>query len=256
MLLYFWGMQQVIATRQKDQSLGKPLSADVLYMLDRAIRHSVIVELRAIHDRKHRSLGSGQIVMRLKDPVARDGLDSLIGTYGAKPAMPDVVMRWKYLDYVGKYCALFCADDEKSSLKDHPLSGKARLVRRMANKAVAHSTLDDYTLGGSDLGDMVLATVAVACAIEAAVGGVAAGNDFAKIESSGIRAAADLLHMEMDAEPHSVNMIQFYLPKWVETGQEFPHYPDDFERARNAFGGFRFIIRPGRGAVDKGEDGA
>lgn len=58
----------------------------------------------------------------------------------------------------------------------------------------AHSTLDDYELGGNDIGDVVLGSLTIACAIEAAVGDVAISNYLARVETSGFEAAAMLLH--------------------------------------------------------------
>jgi len=229
LLLYFWGMYQTLETEVQKQASRRPLSADATYMLRRAFLHSVILETRALHDRDSRSLGSCQIAKRLADPVARAGLHEYLARHPQGRVMEDVRQRDAYLDYVQRYCKLM-APAQKKALPDHPLGAKAELVRRMANKAVAHSTLDDYTLGGEDLRDVIVASIVIACAIEEAIGDAAIPNDFAVVESSGYRAAGHLLHVEVDTEPHNVNMIRGFLPGWIELGIEFPEYPAGFQR--------------------------
>jgi hypothetical protein len=229
LLLYFWGMHETIETEAKKNASARPLSSDALYMLRRTFLYSVILEARALHDRDGRSLGSCQIAKRLADPVAREGLHKYLADFPQGRVMQDVEQRNRYLDYVQRYCAI-TAPTKGAALPDHPLSTKVELVRRMANKAVAHSTLDDYTLGGEDLSDVVIASIVIACAIEAAVGNAAISNDFAVIESSGYRAAGHLLQVDVDSVPYNVNMIRGFLPGWVEFGTEFPNYPSDFQR--------------------------
>lgn len=199
-------------------------------MLRRAFLHSVILETRALHDRDNRSLGSRQIAERLADPTAREGLHKYLADYPQGRVMQDVEQRNLYLDYVQRYCG-FMAPHKGSAMPDHPLSIKAELVRRMANKSVAHSTLDDYMLGGEDLGDVVIASIVIACAIEAAVGDAAIPNDFAVVESSGYRAASHLLHVEVNPNPYNINMVRGFLPGWIKFGTEFPNYPGDFRRS-------------------------
>lgn len=230
LLLYFWGMHVTIETEAKKPASARPLSSDALYMLRRAFLHSVILETRALHDRDGRSLGSCQIAKRLADPGARAGLHKYLADYPQGGVMQDVEQRERYLDYVQRY-SFVMGPPKGRPLPEHPLAVKVELVRRMANKAVAHSTLDDYTLGGEDLADVVIASVVVACAIEAAVGDAATANDFAAIESSGYRAAGHLLHVEADAAPYNVKMIRGFLPAWVKFGGEFPSYPGDFRRS-------------------------
>lgn len=142
--------------------------------------------------------------------------------------MRDLEQRTKYVNYIEKYCTLMSAAPAASTLRAHPLSAKMQLVHQMSNKAVAHSTLDSYLLNGADLDDVVIATVTIACAIEAALGDAAANNDMALIETCGYKAAAAILQIEVDSSPYKVNMIREFLPKWVESQSEFPDYPEDF----------------------------
>jgi hypothetical protein len=222
-------MHVTIETEAKTPASTRPLSPDALFMLRRAFLYSVILEARALHDRDGRSLGSCQIAKGLGDPVAREGLRKYLAEYPQGRVMQDVEQRDRYLDYVQRYCSVM-GPPKRARLPDHPLAAKVELVRRMANKAVAHSTLDDYTLGGEDLADVVIASMVVACAIEAAVGDAAIPRDFADIESSGYRAAGYLLHVEADPSSYNVNMIRGFLPVWVQSGIEFPRYPGDFQR--------------------------
>jgi hypothetical protein len=229
LLLYFWGMHETIENEALKMSTSRPLSPDARYMLRRSVLHSVIIEVRALHDRDSRSLGSRQIAARLAEPETRAGLDNYLASFSQGRVMRDVDRRNQYLDYVQHYCSLM-APANRAPIPDHPLSSKVELVRRMANKSVAHSTLDDYTLGGEDLGDVVIASIAVACAIESAVGNAATSNDFAVVEALGYKAAGHLLHVEVDSSPYNVNMIRGLLPAWIKLGGEFPNYPSDFRR--------------------------
>lgn len=228
LLLYFWGMYETLQNESTRRTSSRPLSADAHYMLRRALLHSVILEARALHDRDRRSLGSRQLAVALADPLAREGLHGYLSSYPQGRVMQDLDLRNRHLDYVQHYCNLMAP--AKGTTAEHQLSKKVELVRRMANKAVAHSTLDSYTLGGEDLGDVVLASVAVACAIEAAVGDAAISNDLSVIETSGYRAASHILHVEADSTPYTVNTIRTLLPWWIKSGAEFPNFPSDFRR--------------------------
>lgn len=228
LLLYLWSMHQTIETEYKNPSSLRPLPPDVMFMLRRSILYSLILELRALHDRDAKSLGGAQIQIGLSDATSREGLREYMRDFVHVGSMPESAEREAYLDYVQRYSALMSAPDKRSTLNDHPLSAKIQLVRRMANKSVAHATLDEYMLGGEDLHDAVLATVTIASAITAVLGSAAISDDFAELESLGYRAAGLLLNVEVDASPHTVNMIRSLLPGWVKLGTEFPRYPDDF----------------------------
>jgi hypothetical protein len=229
-LLYCWGMHETNETEALKKASTRPLLEDTMFMLRRSILYSVILEVRALHDRDGKSLGSRQAFERLGDPIAREGLHSYLRDHPQGRVMQDVAMRDRYLDYVQRYCGLMSAPVAASTTSDHPLSAKVELVRRMANKSVAHSTLDDYILGGEDLSDVVIATTVIACAIEAAIGDAAISNDLAIVESAGYRAAGQLLHVDVDHSPYNVSMIRAFLPDWIKSGCEFPNYPNDFRR--------------------------
>lgn len=230
LLLYSWSMHQTIETEALKKTSSRLLSEDAFNMLRRALLYSVLLEVRALHDRDGRSLGSRQIAERLADSVSREGLHKYLAENPQDRVMQDIERRNLYLDYIQRYCGLM-APSKTMPLPNHVLSTKVALVHRMTNKTVAHSTLDDYTLGGEDLSDVVVATIVIACAIEAVMGDAAISYDFAEVESAGFRAAADLLHVDADSNPYTVNMIRGFLPDWVMFGQEFPRYPGDFLRS-------------------------
>lgn len=229
LLLYFWGMHETIETEALRGASTRPLSADAFYMLRRALLHSVILEVRALHDRDSRSLGSRQIANRLADPASRLGLHKYLTDHPQNRSMSDVDERNQYLDYIQHYCGLM-APTRGEKVPEHPLGPKTELVRRMANKTVAHSTLDNYTLGGEDLSDVVIATIVIACAIEATLGDGAIPNDLAVVESLGYRAAGHILFIDTDPTPYNVNMARGFLPGWIKFRTEFPAYPSEFRR--------------------------
>lgn len=222
-------MHQAIETEFKDPKSVKPLPPDAMFMLRRSILFSSILELRALHDRNAKSLGAAQIRDGLADPVSREGLQKYMRESEHIGAMSESEERVAYLDYVQRYCATMTVSEKAPNFKDHPLSGKIQLVRRMANKSVAHATMDDYLLGGEDLNDTVLATVAIASAIIAALGSASICEDLAVVESLGLRAAGLLLNVDVDSSPHTINMIRGFLPGWIRFRTEFPRYPDDFQ---------------------------
>lgn len=229
LLIYFWSMHSAVEAEAQSPRSARPLPPHATYMLRRALLHSVILEIRALHDRNPKSLGSRQLADKLNLVSARADFNQFLTKNPHQRMMEDETRRDAYLDYVKRYAEIMSASDGKSTIQHHPLSSKTQLIRRMANKAVAHSTLDDYELGGNDIGDVVLGSLTIACAIEAAVGDVAISNDLARVETSGFEAAAMLLHTQVDSEPHQINMIRGFLPTWVSSGIEFPNYPADFE---------------------------
>jgi hypothetical protein len=163
----------------------------------------------------------------LVDPVAREGLERYLADGSHCRAMNDVEERGRYFAYLQRYAAIM-APPKGAEMPAHPLAAKVDLIRRMTNKSIAHSTLDNYALGGDDLSEVVLASVIIACAIESAIGDAAVSSDFAAIESSGYIAAGGILGVEVDSSPYNVRMIKGFLPAWVASGEEFPEYPAGF----------------------------
>jgi hypothetical protein len=221
-------MHEEFETEAHSPRSAKSLPADAMYMLRRALLHSVILEIRALHDRDPKSLGSKQLAEKLSIPDTRSDFFDFLNEGSYDHVMQDEFQREIYLDYIKKYAGLMSAPNGKSKLYHHPLSSKTQLIRRMANKAVAHSTLDDYKLSGEDIADVVLASLTIACAIQAATGDASISKDLALVEKSGHEAAGLLLHVEVDSEPHHINMIRSFLPTWVGSGLEYPNYPGDF----------------------------
>ena len=55
LLIYFWAMHEVFETEAQSPRSSKPLPQHAMYMLRRALLHSVILEIRALHDRNQKS---------------------------------------------------------------------------------------------------------------------------------------------------------------------------------------------------------
>jgi hypothetical protein len=201
-----------------------PLPEDARFVLRRTLLNGLVFELRALHDRDKTSLGSCQIGRRLANAEVLLELNTYLGLNSS--AMPDASLRAKYLDYLGRYCRVMAPPSGAASPPDHCLFEKMELVRRMANKGVAHSTLDHFSLYPSDFADCVVASVVLACAMEACMGDFAVKSDLGKIEQLGYAAAEHILHAEFDPDVWVVEAIRQFLPRWVDEGGEFPDFPN------------------------------
>lgn len=225
-MLYCYGVHCSIENEKRDGAASRPLTLDALTVLDRTFRHGMLVEVRALYDRDISTLGSKRLAHALAHPAERARVDQYLEQLPHVGVMPDVSARHRYLDYVQRYCEVMSEDDDKSTSQHHPLAAKIRLVRRNVGKTVAHSTLDECPLSGHDLHDVVVATVVISCAIEAALGDAATSVDLAQAETASWRAGAALLGVERyDDTPYLVNMVRGFLPMWVATGNEGPDYP-------------------------------
>lgn len=74
LLLYSRGMYQTLETELQKMESRRPLPSDAFYMLRRYFRDGVVLELRALHDRDSRALGSRQIFERIGDTRCARGL--------------------------------------------------------------------------------------------------------------------------------------------------------------------------------------
>lgn len=226
--LFLSAMHETIANAALEGIAGRRSSPDTVYMLDRMVLNGLVLELRAIHDKDRRSLASKRIAEGLADAALRAEL--LSHCYWNSNDAPPLQMQMAYLDYVQRYTEIMSREEKRSTRADHPLAAKMQHIRLMSNREVAHSTLKQYRLSGSDLSEVVLATCVLAIAIQDAVGPFANDVDFAWTERRGYEAAGELLGVEVDSDPYNTNMIRTLLPKWVEVGGEWPRYPDDFRR--------------------------
>lgn len=143
----------------------------------------LVVDLRAMVEDDKKSLGAGAIAHGLMKPDVRAGLCTYLDTCSAERRITDPVAREKYLDYIAKYAAVL-ATRPKTGDTPSPLVAKTEIIRRWANKAIAHLTLDHYEVHGDDLRDVVFAVACVASAIEKVMGIAGSDTDLVVCEES------------------------------------------------------------------------
>lgn len=212
---------KVLNTELDKASSRLQLSANTAFVLHQVYFEALIVNLRAMLEPAVDSLGVGSVASLLAQPTVRAGLHVYLDDRPQPWVMPDIVSRDKYLDYVQRYTEILADQQFPISVNAHPLVEKVSLIRRLANKRVAHATLDDYKLYGSDLQDVVLAVLAVAAAVDAVVGD-AGTQDPLQFEHVALEGIDGLLGIKSDTAPHTANAIRGFLPMWIESGQEFP----------------------------------
>jgi hypothetical protein len=227
LLLTAWSVHVSIANEIRHQKSPRPVTNNAIQTLDRAFHVNVFTELRALLDDDINSLALGRIAKWLPNPTVREQLNEHLDKSQLNGIMSDIDMRNRYFDYISKYASILVAQ-KKSNMQQHPLGAKARLVRRMANKAISHSSLDYYALCGDDLSDVVQAMLVLASAIHSAIGNEGCEDDLAAVERAGHFAAQQFLTTPIDCEPYTINCIRDFLPHWVMQGGEFPRWPDDF----------------------------
>ncbi|MBD9477743.1 hypothetical protein [Pseudoxanthomonas sp. PXM02] len=224
-VLYTWCLFSALESKEAHEMSAKPMPEDAKFVLRRTLLNGLVLELRALHDRDKSSLGSCQIGRRLADPDTRLAFNAYLEVHST--AMPDAAQRLSYLVYLEKYCRIMAPPAGIASVPAHRLFEKMELVRRMANKGVAHSTLDHFSLYPSDFTDCVVASLTLACAVEACMGDFAVKHDYGRIEELGYAAAEHILHAEFDPDVWVIKAIRKFLPRWVEGGGEFPRFPED-----------------------------
>jgi|GEM_PF-5447679 hypothetical protein len=224
-LLYTWCLFTTIESQEALELSKRPLPEDARFVLRRTLLNALVLELRALHDRDKNSLGSCQIGRRLANADTRLELNAYLESNST--AMPDASLRQTYLGYLGRYCQIMAPPSGAATDPDHRLFKKMELVRRMANKGVAHSTLDHFSLYPSDFADCVVASITLACAMEACMGDFAVKNDLGTIERLGYQAAEHVLHVEFEPDLWVVKAIRKFLPRWADEGGEFPQFPQD-----------------------------
>ncbi|WP_247424196.1 hypothetical protein [Ralstonia pseudosolanacearum] len=221
-LLYNYKQWDHVQSKIAGQGSSMGNDQGVLYwFLDHTLRDSVVIHLRALCDRDPKSLGAKSIADGLSDPAARTDLCAYLDGGNDKRCMTDPMQRERYLDYIAKYMGLLSSQAKKGQLS-HDLVMKMSLVRRWANKAIAHPTLDDYKVNSDDLLHVFLAVAVVATAIEAVMGDAAADNDLQVCENQAERGSAVLLGSPDTMGNNYIQTIRKLLPAWVRTGEEFP----------------------------------
>lgn len=162
------------------------------WFMDHAFTRGVVLDLRAMVEDNKKSLGAGAIAHGLMIPNVRAGLCTYLDKCSPERRVTDPTEREKYLDYVAKYAALLATRPKKSATVP-PLVAKTELIRRWANKAIAHITLDHYEVHGDDLRDVVIATACVASAIERIMGNAGCDTDLLICEQNAISDGQALL---------------------------------------------------------------
>lgn len=232
-LICAWSQHQIITREYKKKSDRIDIEPATFFLLDRVYLNTVVLECRALLDRRADAFGVRTVAEALADPGAIEGLHKYLADYPQGRMCLDRNQRDLLLDYARKYCSILATPEKKAADANHPLVMKAELVRRMANKDIAHISVDDYKLSGEDLGDVVLSLIVVASAIEAAIGDGGCPSDYALVERLAFRGVAKLLGVQTSEEPHTINMVRSFLPLWIDSGMEFPHYPDEFLESRD-----------------------
>ena len=120
----------------------------------------------------------------------------------------------KYVEYIRVYCGELATPSQNITDQSTALLRKVALVRRMANKAVAHITLDDYKVDSSDIHDVFIAVSTVACAIQSIMGDLACPTKLEVAESMAFEIASK--HTPPEYLKKFIPLIQAFLPAWVE----------------------------------------
>lgn len=153
------------------------------WFMDHAFTRGLVVDLRAMVEDDKKSLGAGAVAHSLMKPDVRAGLCTYLDTCPIERRITDPVAREKYLDYIAKYATVLATRPKKGD-GPSPLVAKTELIRRWANKAIAHLTLDHYEVHGDDLRDVVFAVACVASAIEKVMGTAGSDTDLVACEES------------------------------------------------------------------------
>jgi hypothetical protein len=165
------------------------------WFMDHAFTRGVVLDLRAMVEDNKKSLGAGAIAHGLMTPNVRAGLCTYLDTCPPERRVTDPLARGKYLDYIAKYAALLATRPKKNATVPPvpPLVTKTELIRRWANKTIAHITLDHYEVHGDDLRDIVFATAFVASAIEKVMGNAGCDTNLVICEQNAISDGQALL---------------------------------------------------------------
>ncbi len=221
-LLYNYKQWEYVRAKIHGQGSSMDNDQGVMYwFLDHTLRDSAVMQLRALCDANTKSLGARSIADGLNDPVARAGLCAYLDGDSRARRMSDAAQRERYLDYIAKYMKLL-SSNAKAGQSSHDIVMKVSLIRRWANKTIAHPTLDDYKVDSDDFLHIFLVVAVLATAIEAVMGDAAADNDLQVCEEQAERGSAVLLGSPGTIGNKYIQTIRELLPEWVHSGREFP----------------------------------
>ncbi|MCL1618036.1 hypothetical protein [Ralstonia pseudosolanacearum] len=221
--ILLYNYQQWERVRKKIDVQGPSMDNDqgaMYWFLDHTLVNSAVIQLRSLCDADHNSLGAKCIADGLSDQAARAGLCAYLDGGNHKRRMTDPIQRERYLDYVAKYMGLLSTKAKKEQ-PSHDIVMKVSVIRRWANKTIAHPTLDEYKVDSDDLHHVFLVVAVLATAIEAVMGDAAADNDLQVCEEQAERGGAVLFGSPDATGSKYIRIIRMLLPEWVRTGQEF-----------------------------------
>ncbi|KAF3460076.1 hypothetical protein ACQCP0_23165 [Ralstonia pseudosolanacearum] len=222
--ILLYNYQQWERVRKKIDVQGPSMDNDqgVMYwFLEHTLRNSAVIHLRSLCDANPKSLGAKAIADGLNDQAARTGLCAYLDGDSRERRMTDAIQRDRYLDYIAKYMGLL-SSQAKRGQTSHDIVMKVSLIRRWANKTIAHPTLDEYKVDSDDLHHVFLVVAVLATAIEAVMGDAAADNDLQVCEDQAERGSAVLFGSPDTTGNKYIRTIRKLLPVWVHTGDEFP----------------------------------
>ncbi len=221
-LLYNYKQWRYVQAKLHEQGSSMDKDQGVMYwFLDHTLRDSAVIHLRSLCDSNIKSLGARSIADGLNDPVVRAGLCAYLDAGSHARSMTDAVQRERYLDYIAKYMRLL-SSNAKAGQSSHDIVMKVSLIRRWANKTIAHPTLDDYKVDSDDLLHIFLVVAVLATAIEAVMGDAAVDNDLQVCGEQAERGSAVLLGSPGTIGTKYIQTFRELLPEWVHSGKEFP----------------------------------
>jgi len=175
-----------------------------------AFQCDIMLRLRRACEPNKNSLAAGAITELFKDQDHIQQLKDYVKKSG-KEVIPTFD---NYIKYIQKYCGELATPNTEINDLSAPLLKKIALIRRMANKAIAHITLDDYRATSDDLHDVFIAVSTIACAIQAIMGDLACPTELRVAESMACEVAYQGIPPEYRKE--YIPPILAFLPMWVK----------------------------------------
>lgn len=218
---------QLMEVYEADKKGGdwKPTGAGSRFLIRHIYMNTVVMDLRSLLDHRKDSFGVAYIADCLADPAARKKLYDYLDGFEKDPKAVSAGKRDSYLDYIQHYCGLLKDAARGEQIGEHSLVAKARLVKRMSNKTVAHISLDDYTLDGEDLHHLMIAVMTLACAIQSVMTKAAYPESYRTCEKESKEDIAEILGVEVDTFPEMIDTIETMLPTWIRMHELGPGNP-------------------------------
>ena len=183
--------------------------------LSEAFRGDVLVRLRRSCDADPNSLAAAAIAKLLKKDTCVSELKAYLAKgRGSVPTLEDDSVD-RLVSYIQQSAECLSVKDKAATRNSANISKKVALLRRMANKAVAQITLDDYVLTDQDIRDVFVAVLTLACAIQKLLGELAYPGSFHEVEEAAMQ---DAVRMFGAPEKYNgfVGLIEKLLPDWIK----------------------------------------